>query len=702
MLKHCQTAGHDRTGHAARRLSSPPPLPPQFALCTDTISLSSSSSSRGSSPTLYHLHDISIELDTPDDEIERRRAAADTGTPAALSLSTPSLRPMRPLSAARPVLRPPRPLSLPRRPPPPTLPVRKPPLLLLGSRKCSMTPLASARVGPDRGDRQSPVLVQCRWFSSPVPDKDPGDMLQEEEEGEEGEGEKKGGRREDGRHLQKGASDDGFTEIPLDSMSSHNSLDNAPMGRIEDNENINPAVLFNRQAVSVGGGGSSSSSNSSNSIGQLDNLVNNVVAGGGGKQQATSQPSAKSSYGDTASTNPTPTPKAAKSSGRRPDTTSGQSPVSSVLQKLSRVTSHVSKSTSHIGGVLQGNGGGNNNNSGGRHGNANHNGGGGGSLASDLCNLGDDDRCNIKVYAKCLGPDIEYKTVSVSPGVSSRQLVCLLLSKYRMKHRDPKLFYLTMDVTIRRTGIPIKRTMVLEDDARPAQLRSCNPWGECRFSLQMKKGGLVRIHNSVLMEQSQYKCLLISDDTTVEDVIGILLNCYGLDRLEQVSCFCLFEIGLRKERRLAGEERPLSVQAAWPAGSGQPRLVLRRATRSVSNQVPEETCVDEMDDDSRMDISYSSNESTCSEVAAAFSPQLAAAAASAPIPMSALLSQLPARQAAAAAAAAGRTPGHPLLTAQLSPLALAADMDIDIVKGPSLGSLSSESNLSDHEHFFYI
>ena len=40
-----------------------------------------------------------------------------------------------------------------------------------------------------------------------------------------------------------------------------------------------------------------------------------------------------------------------------------------------------------------------------------------------------------------------------------------------------------------------------------------------RFSLQMKKGGLVRIHDSILMEESKYKCLLISDETTVEDVI---------------------------------------------------------------------------------------------------------------------------------------------------------------------------------------
>ena len=141
----------------------------------------------------------------------------------------------------------------------------------------------------------------------------------------------------------------------------------------------------------------------------------------------------------------------------------------------------------------------------------------------------------LKVYAKCLAPDIEYKTVIVSESMTSRDLVWLLLSKCRMKHRDPKLFYLTMDVTVKKTGIPMKRTMVLDDDARPAQLRSCNPWGECKFSMQMKKGGLVRVYDSVLVSDHQsslwfdclssqvaelkYKCLLISDDTTVEDVI---------------------------------------------------------------------------------------------------------------------------------------------------------------------------------------
>ena len=113
----------------------------------------------------------------------------------------------------------------------------------------------------------------------------------------------------------------------------------------------------------------------------------------------------------------------------------------------------------------------------------------------------------LKVYAKCLAPDIEYKTVIVTKNMSSRELILMLLSKCRMKHRDPKLFYLTMDVTVKKTGIPIKRTMVLDEDARPAQLRSCNPWGECKFSLQMRKGGLVRVYDSVLVSLARFEII---------------------------------------------------------------------------------------------------------------------------------------------------------------------------------------------------
>ena len=58
----------------------------------------------------------------------------------------------------------------------------------------------------------------------------------------------------------------------------------------------------------------------------------------------------------------------------------------------------------------------------------------------------------------------------------SRDLIWQLLGKFKIKHRDPKLFYLTMDVVISKTETPVTRTLLLDDKARPAELSSCNPW----------------------------------------------------------------------------------------------------------------------------------------------------------------------------------------------------------------------------------
>jgi len=157
-------------------------------------------------------------------------------------------------------------------------------------------------------------------------------------------------------------------------------------------------------------------------------------------------------------------------------------------------------------------------------------------------------------------------------------LIWQLLGKYKMKHRDPKLFYLTMDVVINKTEVPVNRTLVLDDEARPAELASCNPWGECKFTLQTKKGGLVRVYDSVLMNESQYKSLLISEDTTVEEVVRILFHCYGLEHSCQVNKFCLYEHCKTQsyERKLNYEDRPLAVQDSW-LDPDQFRLVLRRS-----------------------------------------------------------------------------------------------------------------------------
>lgn len=181
------------------------------------------------------------------------------------------------------------------------------------------------------------------------------------------------------------------------------------------------------------------------------------------------------------------------------------------------------------------------------------------------------------MYASCLRPDIEYKTLCVSYQTRSKELIWQLLAKFKMKHRDPKLFYLTMDVVISKTGVPVTRTLVLDDEARPAELSSCNPWGECKFTLQMRKGGLVRIYDKVLMEESNYKSLLISEETTVEDVVRILLHCYGFERLA-VRKYTIYEHCRTQsyERKLNYEDRPLAVQDSWLDPS-QFRLVLRRA-----------------------------------------------------------------------------------------------------------------------------
>eukprot|EP00094_Tigriopus_californicus_P014309 TCALIF_13874-PA protein Name:"Protein of unknown function" AED:0.28 eAED:0.28 QI:0/-1/0/1/-1/1/1/0/258 len=176
-----------------------------------------------------------------------------------------------------------------------------------------------------------------------------------------------------------------------------------------------------------------------------------------------------------------------------------------------------------------------------------------------------------------------------------------------MRHRDPKLFYLTMDINIKRTGIPLQRSLSLDDESRPVELKSCHPWGECKFTLQMRKGGVVRIYDSVLMAESKYKCLLISETTTVREVVQILFHCYGLDangdQKRSSDRYCIFEQNPARsfERRLNSDERPILVQSLWPNPSNCMfvlRLTHSSSSSSLSEMVVEEaeTMVDVPDD----------------------------------------------------------------------------------------------------------
>ncbi|EZA52354.1 hypothetical protein X777_09024 [Ooceraea biroi] len=130
-----------------------------------------------------------------------------------------------------------------------------------------------------------------------------------------------------------------------------------------------------------------------------------------------------------------------------------------------------------------------------------------------------------------------------------------------MRHRDPRLFYLTMEVTVRRANV--RTILPLDEDARPAVLQSCHPRGDSKFSLQTRRGGLVKIYDSALMSGSKYKSLLVSEQTTVDELIQMLLSCYSSK--EAVEQFSLYEVceGEEYQRKLHPDDSPLKVTQRW-------------------------------------------------------------------------------------------------------------------------------------------
>lgn len=72
----------------------------------------------------------------------------------------------------------------------------------------------------------------------------------------------------------------------------------------------------------------------------------------------------------------------------------------------------------------------------------------------------------------------------------------------------------------------------------------------CRFCLQIKPGGLIRVHTSVLQATSLYKSLFISEETTSDELLALLLSCFNLtDPVEQYS---LYEVNRLLESSFGG------------------------------------------------------------------------------------------------------------------------------------------------------
>ena len=175
----------------------------------------------------------------------------------------------------------------------------------------------------------------------------------------------------------------------------------------------------------------------------------------------------------------------------------------------------------------------------------------------------------IRVYANCLRPHLAYKTIMISVDTTSRDVITGLLARFRMRHRDPKLYYLTIEVTVNSS----LQTITLDDSSRPAELISCNPWGGGKFILRSKSGGMVKIYDEKIRNDSVYKCIIISQETTVADTLSILLCCYhGLDN----SRLCLYESDpdSGQERLLDLDLCPLQIKEEWRE-SEHKRFVVR-------------------------------------------------------------------------------------------------------------------------------
>ena len=147
------------------------------------------------------------------------------------------------------------------------------------------------------------------------------------------------------------------------------------------------------------------------------------------------------------------------------------------------------------------------------------------------------------------------------------------------------------------------------------------------------------------MAESRYKCLLISEHTSVREVITILFHCYGLERIERVDRYVLCEVAQNNfERRLHPDDCPASIQQGWDDPKSY-QFILKRnnvlslsvsvnssspisSSNSVSGMSPTSDCSSSTISssasvaDEAMDTSYSTSSSDCSHSSPSPSPDV--------------------------------------------------------------------------------
>jgi hypothetical protein len=113
-----------------------------------------------------------------------------------------------------------------------------------------------------------------------------------------------------------------------------------------------------------------------------------------------------------------------------------------------------------------------------------------------------------------------------------------------------------------------RRTMRLEDGACLADLITCNPWGACKFRLVAQRGSLVKIHDSAVRPDSVYKSIILSQETTVHNTVGILKNCYHTEGVEDYDLYEFCTV-TGNDRLLEESEKTLEVLDSWGGRSSK-------------------------------------------------------------------------------------------------------------------------------------
>jgi len=180
----------------------------------------------------------------------------------------------------------------------------------------------------------------------------------------------------------------------------------------------------------------------------------------------------------------------------------------------------------------------------------------------------------IKVYTSCLLPSLAYKTVVITPHTTTSQVIMGLLRRFRMKHRDPKLFFLTMELTINQTFQTIK----LEDNSLLGDMISCNPWEGGKFILCCKTGGRVKIYDHHIRSDSVYKSFIISRDTTVRDTLTMF--CLSSPHLHPADLTLTHWARPQGEQVLDGGDYPLQVMESWQDNM-EHRFVIKLAQEDI-------------------------------------------------------------------------------------------------------------------------